>query len=176
MNADEFLAWAEGREGRLELHLGAVVAMSPERVVHNETKGQVFRALWSAVERAGAPCRVHVERLGVRVGVGDVFGPDALMACGPPPPADALEITDPVIVVEVLSPSTAAIDHGPKLMGYFSLPSLAHYLILDPERRVAIHHKRGKGDIIETRILSEGVVRLDPPGIEAPVAEMFAPA
>jgi len=61
-------------------------------------------------------------------------------------------------------------------MGYFSLPSLAHYLILDPERRVAIHHKRGQGDIIETRILSEGVVRLDPPGNEAPVAEMFAPA
>jgi len=41
-------------------------------------------------------------------------------------------------------------------MGYFSLPGL--------------------GDIIETRILSEGVVRLDPPGIEAPVAEMFPPA
>jgi hypothetical protein len=61
-------------------------------------------------------------------------------------------------------------------MGYFSLPSLAHYLILDPERRVAIHHKRGQGDIIEIRILSEGVIRLDPPGIEAPVAEMFAPA
>lgn len=111
----------------------------------------------------------------MRVGAGDVFEPDALVACGPPPPGDALEIADPVIVVEVLSP-TAAIDHGPKLMGYFPLPSLAHYLILDPERRVAIHHKRGQGDIIESRILSEGVVRLDPPGIEAPVAEMFAPA
>ena len=61
-------------------------------------------------------------------------------------------------------------------MGYFSLPSLQHYLILDPERRVVIHHQRGRGDIIETRILSEGVVRLDPPGIEAPVAEMFPPA
>ena len=60
MNADEFLAWAEGREGCLELHHGAVVAMAPERVTHNSTKGQVFRALWSAVERAGAPCRVHV--------------------------------------------------------------------------------------------------------------------
>jgi hypothetical protein len=55
-------------------------------------------------------------------------------------------------------------------------PSLAHYLILDPERRVAIYHMCGQGDFIETRILREGVVRLDPPGIEAPVAEMFAPA
>jgi hypothetical protein len=58
MNADEFLAWAEGREGRLELHHGAVVAMASERVTHNSTKDQVFRALRSAVERAGAPCRM----------------------------------------------------------------------------------------------------------------------
>src|SRR5580692_2788760 len=86
MNADEFLAWAEGQEGRLELHDGAVVAMSPERVTHNSTKGQVFRALWSAVERVGAPCRVHVEGLGVRVRAGNVFEPDALVVCGPPPP------------------------------------------------------------------------------------------
>ena len=81
-----------------------------------------------------------------------------------------------MIVVEVVSPSTAAIDRGLKFEGYFSLPSVEHYLILDPERRVVIHHKRGQGDIIETRILSEGMVRLDPPGIEAPVAEMFPPA
>jgi Uma2 family endonuclease len=175
MNADEFLTWAEGQEGRLELHEGAVVAMSPERVAHNDTKGQVFRTLWGAVERASAPCRVYTEGLGVRVGAGNLFEPDAIVACGPRPSAHALEITNPLIVVEVLSPSTAAIDHGPKLTGYFSLSSVEHYLILDPERRVVIHHKRGQGDIIETRILSEGSVRLDPPGLEAPVTEMFPP-
>jgi len=176
MNADEFLAWAEGQEGRLELHDGAVVAMSPERIVHTSTKGEVFLALRSAILRAGIPCRVYPDGPGLRVNSGTLFEPDALVACGPPPPGDALEITDPVIVVEVLSPSTAAVDHGPKLMGYFSLPSVEHYLILDPERRVVIHHKRGHGDFIETRILSDGMVRLDPPGIEAPVAEMFPPA
>jgi Uma2 family endonuclease len=52
----------------------------------------------------------------------------------------------------VLSPSTAAIDHGLKLTAYFSLPSVEHYLILDPDRRVVIHHKRGTGDAIETRL------------------------
>src|SRR5271163_3367074 len=173
MNADEFLAWAEGRERRLELHHGAVVAMSPERVVHNETKGQVFRALWGAVERAGAPCRVYTEGLGVRVGAGNLFEPDAIVSCGPRPRAQALEITDPVIVVEVLSPSTAAVDHGPKLMGYFSLPSVEHYLILDPERRVVTHHKRGASDAIETRVLTSGVARLEPPGFEVAVEALF---
>ena len=61
-------------------------------------------------------------------------------------------------------------------MGYFSLPSLAHYLILNPERRLLIHHKRGDGDVIETRILTEGMIRLDPPGLDAAVSEMIAPA
>ena len=60
-----------------------------------------------------------------------------------------MEIPNPVIVVEVLSPSTAADDHGVKLDGYFSLRSVEHYLILDSDRRVMIHHKRGQAEAIE---------------------------
>jgi Uma2 family endonuclease len=82
---------------------------------------------------------------------------------------------DPVIVVEALSPSTAAIDHGRKLSGYFSIPSVQHYLILDPDRRVVIHHKRGQGDAIETRVLTGGDARLDPPGFEVSVEALFPP-
>jgi Uma2 family endonuclease len=60
-----------------------------------------------------------------------------------------------------------------KLSGYFSLPSVQHYLILDPERRVVIHHKRGQGETIETRVLTGGVARLDPPGFEVAVEALF---
>jgi hypothetical protein len=67
------------------------------------------------------------------------------------------------------------IDHGRKLSGYFSLASVEHYLILDPERRAAIHHKRGRGDAIETRVLTNGVARLDPPGFEVAVEALFPP-
>ncbi|MGA8447470.1 MAG: Uma2 family endonuclease, partial [Roseiarcus sp.] len=101
------------------------------------------------------------------------YEPDASVSCGPRPPADALAVDDPIIVVEVLSPNTASIDHGRKLSGYFSLPSVEHYLILDPERRVVTHHKRGRGDAIETRVLSEGAVKLDPPGFEVAVEALF---
>jgi Uma2 family endonuclease len=104
-----------------------------------------------------------------------VYAPDGVVVCGPRLPADAILLVNPVIVVEVLSPSTAAVDHGRKLSGYFSLPSVEHYLILDPDRRVAIHHKRGRGDAIETRALSEGAVRLDPPGFEVAVEALFPP-
>ena len=99
----------------------------------------------------------------VRITARSAFEPDALVVC-PSPRLDAIEIPNPVIVVEVLSPSTAADDHGPKLDGYFSLPSVEHYLILDPDRRVMIHHKRGLAGAIETRVLRDGLVVLDPPG------------
>jgi len=87
--------------------------------------------------------------------------------------AETEAITGPIIVVEVLSPSTAAIEHGRKLSGYFSLDGVERYLILDPERRAVIHHKRGQGDTIETRVLSDGVAPLEPPGFEAAVSALF---
>ncbi len=108
----------------------------------------------------------------VRIAARTAFEPDALVVCPSPPGLRTMEIRNPVIVVEVLSPSTAADDHGVKLDGYFSLPSVEHYLIVDPDRRVMIHHRRGR-DAIETRILREGLLRLDPPGLQAEVATFF---
>ena len=98
--------------------------------------------------------------------------PIVLTARSPAEIHKAIDHAD-AIVVEVLSPSTAAIDHGRKLSGYFSLPSVQHYLILDPERRVVTHHKRGQGDTIETRVLSDGVAPLEPPGFEVAVSALF---
>ena len=109
----------------------------------------------------------------VRVAAGTAFEPDALV-CPPPTDLNTMEIPNPVVVVEVLSPSTAADDHGVKLDGYFSLGSVNHYLILDPDRRVMIHHRRGHAGAIETRVLREGMVVLDPRGFEAQVAAFFA--
>jgi len=176
MTVDEFLGWAEGREGRWELLNGEPVAMSPERVAHLETKAEAMFALRSAIERAGAPCHAVPDGATVRISARTAFEPDALVYCGPRLPPEAIEIPEPLIVVEVLSEGTAARDHGLKLAGYFSLPGLAHYLILDPDSRTAIHHKRGQGEILETRIFKDGVLRLEPPGLEIPVRDLFAPA
>src|SRR5271165_6568377 len=171
MGVEEFLVWAEGREGRWELRDGEPVLMAPERAAHALTKFAAQKAIDAAIARAGLPCRMFPDGMTVRVSARTAFEPDALVVC-PPPPLDAIEIPNPVIVVEVLSPSTAADDHGVKLDGYFSLPSVEHYLILDPDRRVMIHHKRGT-DAIETRILRDGLVRFDPPGLEAEIAAFF---
>jgi Uma2 family endonuclease len=176
MTVDEFLAWAKEPEGRWELFDGQPIAMSPERLTHAETKAEAWTALRHAIERAGAPCHAVPDGMTVRISARMAFKPDALVYCGERLPPRTTEVPSPVIVVEVLSEGTEARDHGVKLAGYFSLPSLAHYLILDAESRTAIHHRRGQGDVIETRIVTNGSLRLDPPGLEIAVEELFAPA
>jgi Uma2 family endonuclease len=99
---------------------------------------------------------------GVRISARTMYIPDALVDCGPRLPPDTLEILNPVIVVEVLSPTTAAYDQNDKIAGYFSLPSVMHYLVLNPDTRRGVHHKRGPGELIETRLSREGALRLDP--------------
>ena len=174
MDVDGFLAWAEGQDGRWELRDGKPVMMSPERALHALIKLSAQIALREGVRRAGLPCRVFPDGMTVRITARSAFEPDALVVCPPPTDLNTLEIPNPLIIVEVLSPSTAADDHGVKLEGYFSLGSVNHYLILDPDRRVMIHHRRGQAEAIETRVLRGGVVVLDPPGFEAEVAEFFA--
>ncbi|TFZ58424.1 Uma2 family endonuclease [Methylorubrum sp. Q1] len=174
MNVDEFLAWAEGQPGRYELVVGEVFAMSPQRAVHARVKYRVHRALDRAIETAGLPCEMFPDGMTVRVDADTSFEPDALVHCGDRLADNAVETSDPLIIVEVLSPSTRHVDTGTKLMGYFRLPSLCHYLILDTERRTVIHHRRSTGDLIETRIAASGDLVLDPPGLRLAVASLFA--
>lgn len=81
----------------------------------------------------------------------------------------------PAIVVEVLSPSTGKNDALGKLSAYFRIASVAHYLIVSPDERLIFHHARGKGGAILTRIVREGRIALDPPGLEIAVEDVYGP-
>ena len=172
MTVDAFLAWAMEQPGRYELEDGRAVAMAPERMAHVLAKTAAFNALGAAVAAAGLPCRALPDGAAVRVDARTLYEPDALVFCGDAPPRDALAIVAPVIVVEVVSPSTGRRDHHEKLIGYFTVRSIAHYLIVDAEKRVLVHHAR-RGDEIATRILHGGPLRLDPPGLDVQVEDLF---
>jgi len=79
-----------------------------------------------------------------------------------------------LLVVEVLAPSTRQFDVSIKLAGYFSLPSVAHYLIIDPSEPMIVHHARGAGGDIITRVVTEGTIALDPPGLLIAVEDIYA--
>jgi len=173
--AEEFLAWAdEQSEGRYELVHGEVVAMAPERVGHARVKFAAGIALRGSLLAGGHPCEAMIDGVGVRVDDHTVFVPDVLVRCGPRTPDDVMAVSDPVIVVEVVSPSSRGIDSDVKLVGYFKLPSVRHYLVVESEARAVTHHRRDDAGGIATHILRDGSLVLDPPGIVVEVEAFFA--
>lgn len=172
MSVDEYLAWSETNPGRYELVQGEVYAMAAERARHANTRVAVFDALRSALRAAGIPCRAMPDGMTVRISAHTAYEPDALVYCGPRIDPDAVEVKNPIIVVEVSSPSTRRTDAGEKLTGYFRVASIQHYLMVDPDRRTVIHHRRA-GDGIETAFVQDGTLTLEPPGLELPVSSLF---
>ena len=174
MTVDEFLAWAEGQEGRWELYNGVPYRMPPERMGHIEVKVAAYLALRQAIRRAGVLCHAVADGVGVRISRHVMHVPDALVCCGPKLPKDTLEVPNPVILVEVASPSTRRFDDTVKLNGYFSLPSVQHYLTVDPDGPPVVHHSRQPDGTILRSVVHEGALTLSPPGIEVGVAELLA--
>jgi Uma2 family endonuclease len=174
MTVDEYLAWSDrqSERQRTELINGQVVAMAPERVAHNRIKITVLLALRQAVTAAHLACEVLTDGVGVRIDDHTAYEPDALVHCGDRLPGDTMIVPNPMIIVEVLSPTTAHSDTSAKLIGYFKLPSVAHYLIIDPDARTVTHYSRtGAPNLLHT-----GPLRLDPPGLDLSVEGLLGPA
>jgi len=174
MTVDEFLAWAEGRPGRYELFRGSVYAMTPERAAHAKAKFRVQSVLENAIRSRRLPCHMLPDGMTVRIDETTAHEPDALVYCGQELTSSAIEVPNPIIVVEVLSPSSRHIDAQIKFAGYFRVPSVAHYLVIDPDKPLILHHARNADGTILTRIVNEGVLALDPPGIEIAVADIYS--
>lgn len=94
-----------------------------------------------------------------------VHQPDVLLRCGPRLPDETVVVPDPIILGEVLAPSTAGTDAGAKPEDYVRIPSVSHDLRLHPGRGTAIHHARDAEDGIRTRVLRGGRLAPDPPGL-----------
>lgn len=117
-------------------------------------------------------CEVFGSGGAVQIDQQTVYASNGAIVCGPKLPGSTILLLN-LIVVEVSSPSAAAVDHGRKPSGYFSIPSMQHCLILDPERRVVLHRKRVVGDALQTRVLTDGAARRDPPGFGVAVEALF---
>jgi Uma2 family endonuclease len=174
MNVNEYLSWAQAHPGRYELRGGAIVAMSPEGAGHAAVKYAVQTALLTGIRARGLPCYMLPDGMTVRIDETTAYEPDALIYCGTKLAPSAIEVPVPIVVVEVLSPSTRRIDTSDKLAGYFRVPSVAHYLIVDPDKPLVVHHARGSGDTILTHVVTQGSIELDPPGLAVELADIYA--
>jgi Uma2 family endonuclease len=171
---EEYLAWSDSQSERprTELINGQVVAMATERAAHNRIKIAVIIALDRAIRSGHAPCEAFTDGIVVRVDEHTAYEPDALVNGGERMPAQNMIAPQPVIIAEVLSSMTRHTDTSAKLIGYFKLPTVAHYLVIDPESRSLTHHRRS-GPPVQRQ---SGPLRLDPPGLDLTIEELLGPA
>lgn len=174
MTVGEYLAWADTQpRGRYELVDGVPVRMSPERNMHALVKGAVYRALRTAVLRARLDFVVLPDGPTVVIHAHQSREPDVIVQPLATIDWNSVEAESPVILVEVTSPTTMRTDTGDKLLEYFSLPSVHHYLLVHPVHRTVVHHRRTGVRSIATEIVSSGEIVLDPPGLIVAVADLF---
>jgi Uma2 family endonuclease len=174
MKVPEFLEWAQRQpSGRYELVNGEVFAMAPEVVRHNLVKMATARALEDAVSNAELPCTVFTDGVTVVINDETTREPGASVQCGVDIDLDSLTLEAPLIVVEIISPSSAKADSTVKLIEYFSAASIQHYLVIDPIKKCVVHHQRAEAGVIHTRIHSAGELLLQPPGLTIPVTQFF---
>ncbi len=156
-------------------YLGGVVhAMAGAKNIHNEITGNVFGSLFGRLR--GKKCRPYNSDTKVRVLMPNqlrFYYPDAQVVCDPNRGDDSFQ-DRPVVIVEVLSPSTRRVDEGEKLDAYQTIPSLEVYIIVDSTHaRVVVYRRTPAGFAREVYHGTEGSIELDCIGIELPLAEVY---
>lgn len=135
-NIEDFLAWEAEQAERHEYLHGEVFAMTGAQDAHNTISGNVFAALKAALR--GSPCRTFIADMKLRIDAADAaFYPDIMVTCDPRDraPEAATAKRQPVLIVEVLSESTAAYDRGLKFEQYRMIDTLREYLLVEQDRR-----------------------------------------
>lgn len=171
MTVAEFLTWDDGTDTRYELIDGRPVAMAPVAASHSIIVVNLGHELKS---RLKAPCYAGSEAGVERPDRDDTFyEADVVVSCTPVTSGTAA-IPDPVVVIEVLSPSTIEHDRGRKAYDYRRIPSVQEIaLVASEQRHVVIWRRRGAKWEVED-LIGDAVLELEAVGVKIPFAALYA--
>lgn len=171
----DYLAFEAGAQTRHELIDGQVIAMAGASAAHNQVCANLIAALHGRL--TDRPCVVLTsdQRLFIEA-TGSYVYPDITVACRPFEWRDeGLSLSNPRVVIEVLSPSTRAHDQGLKYPLYEQIPSLTDIIFVDLGARVVRHGRRLQpGQWLVTVLRETGVVELGDLGIGIGLPTIFA--
>jgi len=169
MSVNEFLLWEEAQEFRWEFDGFAPVAMTGGTQEHSLIQGNLISALHARLR--GRPCRVFTSDMKIHA-AGSIRYPDAFVACGTNP-RGTMVIQDPVVVFEILSPSTALVDRVVKNQEYRATPSIQRYVMLEQDRMAATVFERAGDDWVGHLLIGEAVLAMPEIGVELTLAEVY---
>jgi Uma2 family endonuclease len=147
---EEYFAWEEQQLERHEYIDGEVYAMTGGSINHSEVAGKFLIILGNHLKGGGCRILTSDARINI-VGSTDYTYPDISVTCDKRDKTTSQYITYPCLIVEVLSPSTAAYDRGDKFTMYRRNPILQDYVLASADKMsIDLFHKdeQGKWDII----------------------------
>lgn len=165
----EFDRWHAQQPERWEFIGGVPVMMAPASLPHSTIKGNIYAALRARL--AGSSCRAFVDGPQVK-GAGFAAIPDVLVTCAPLDQRSPV-ISEPALIVEVLSPSSERDDAGRKWQAYCLIPSLRHYLVVAQDQPFVTLHTRIGPAAFEESVHQEGSIELAALGVTLTLDEIY---
>lgn len=169
---EEYFAVEAMSPVRNEYFDGEILAMAGGSANHNRISRNVLLALEPKLR--GGPCESLGSDTRILTASGLYTYPDAVVICGPII-LSGETITNPTVLVEVLSPSTQAYDRGEKFELYRSIPTFRDYLLIE-QNAVDVEHRRLAGDqwLSDRKTSLEDVIRLDSIDVDLQIADLYA--
>jgi Uma2 family endonuclease len=168
MSVDEFLAWERRQELRYEFDGSVPVAMTGGTVNHSRVASNVVSVLGQRLPPPGRVVSFDVKTLTP----GRVRYPDAAVTCSPVDVQSDI-LPDPVVVFEVLSPSTAVVDRLTKNVEYAATQSIQRYVMLEQVRIGATVFARDGANWVGTVLLDDAVLAMPEIGVELPLRDLY---
>ena len=173
---EEYIALERKAEFRNEYFSGQIVPMSSGSYNHSLIVTNILGELHHQFKGQG--CEVLTHSMRVRAIPRDTyFYPDVVVVCGEPEFEDDVfdTLLNPILIVEVLSPSTEAYDRGEKFTRYKHIASLQEYLLVSQDKVSVEHHRRhGTQWVLSHYRAIEDVLRLPSIGCELPLHDIYA--
>ena len=170
MTLAEFLEWEERQPLRYEFDGVGPVAMTGGTAGHSTIQGNLAIALGGRLR--GKPCRFYGSDLKFQVAEGHVRYPDGMVVCSPVG-RTATVVFDPVVVFEVLSPSTAGSDRIAKAREYQATPSVQRYVMLEQDGVSATIYARSGDTWTHEILIADSILSLPEIDVSLPLAELY---
>jgi Uma2 family endonuclease len=172
MTAEEYLTWEPTQEERYEYWDGEVIAMSGGTLNHNRVSGNFFRLLADAL--VDRPYEVYIVDIKVQVELGQkYFYPDVIVTCDRRDD-DPQVVKFPCSIVEVLSPSTEALDRGAKFAKYRQFSTLQEFVLVQVEQPVVeVFRRNEQGQWVLSKYALDDRFRLESVSIEIAIADLY---
>lgn len=170
LTVDEFLEWEERQEFKHEFDGVAAIAMTGGTAAHSIIQTNLAYQLTGRL--AGKPCRFFGSDFKTRL-ANTVRYADGIVVCTKVDPR-SVYVTDPVVIFEVLSQSTAHIDLGAKNREYEAAPSVQRYLVLDQDAVAATQFARVGGDWIGHILRRDAMLDMPEIGVALPLLDLYA--